>query len=66
MTEKKSQEETVKTLDQAINETEMAVIKILEDSGLNVTILELIVRNIHLQLQNLALNARQQAEKETS
>ena len=60
MEENKGQTENIKTIDEAINETEQAIVKVLEDSQLNITILELIVRNIHLQLQNLSLNAIQQ------
>lgn len=44
-----------KTINEAISETEQGLAKVLEESGLNVTVLELIVRNILLQLQNLAL-----------
>ena len=54
-----NQKENVKTIDEIINETEQGLVKVLEDSGLNITVLELIVRNIHLQLQNLALQQRE-------
>ena len=56
MTEENQKE---KTIDEVINETEQGLVKVLEDSGLNITVLELIVRNIHLQLQNLALQQRE-------
>ena len=48
-----------KTIEEAISETEQGLIKVLEDSGLNVKVLELIVHNILLQLQNLALQQRE-------
>ncbi len=55
-----NQKEKQKTIDEIINETEQGLVKVLEGSGLNITVLELIVRNIHLQLQNLALQQREQ------
>ena len=58
MAESQNQKENTKTVDQIITETEQGLVKVLEDSGLNITVLELIVRNIYLQLQNLALQQR--------
>ena len=55
----KDQKENTKTIDEVITETEQGLVKVLEGSGLNITVLELIVRNIYLQLQNLALQQRE-------
>lgn len=51
--------ENTKTFDDVIRETETAIVKTIEESGLPITVLELMVRNIYLQLQNLSLNMTQ-------
>lgn len=51
--------ENTKTFDDVIRETEMAIVKTIEESGLPITVLELMVRNIYLQLQNLSLSVTQ-------
>lgn len=50
-------------IDETIFNTEQKIIKIIEESHLHPTILELVIRNIHLQLQNIIANERLQQKE---
>lgn len=50
-------------IDETIFNTEQKIIKIIEESNLHPTILELVIRNIHLQIQNIIANERLQQKE---
>ena len=61
--DKNVEDNNVKLIDQTIFNTEQKIIKAIEESNLHPTVLELIIRNIHLQLQNIIANERLQQQE---
>ena len=55
----------MKTIEQAIRETESKLIEIIEESHLSAGILELILRNIHAQVKTIAMSQTEVTDEQS-
>ena len=55
----------MKTIEQAIADTEKKIVEAVEESHLSAGILELILRNIHAQVKTIAMSQTEVADEQS-